>query len=145
MHRCRFVYLSRGGGGSMEGEGRRFIALFILNLPWWLHFSTSTQNLIIWSLKLLLQAIRLKFHLILRVAFHFTLPSPIADLGTLIGSGRNFTVCKKETVRKNWALKRKEQPPYEPPPSKQECRQVGRHEYALLALIRPLRKKIGWS
>lgn len=39
-------------------------------------FLNLHPNLIILSLKLLLQVIQLKFHLILRVAFHFIPPLP---------------------------------------------------------------------
>lgn len=113
------VYPGEGGGG-VGREGRRLIALFILNLPWWLHFSTSTRNLITRSWKLLLRVMQLKFHLILRVAFH-SVPSPPWQIWELsFGSGRNSTLCQRENEGKNWILKIKWRPSRAPPLTKQK-------------------------
>lgn len=132
----------------MGQEGRRFIALFILNLPWWLHFSTSTQNLIIRSLKLPLQVIQLKFHLILRVVFHFV-PSRH-------GVSENPHWLRKELCplpERKW---RKElnpnekrtnslwpPPPPPPPPNKRGQTEVGEEVDAISHHFRPSESWLG--
>lgn len=105
------------GCWAWGGGWRGFIALFVLILLWWLHFSTSIQSLITCSLKLLVQVIQLRFYLILRVAFcssHSFFSSPSRWVwGPPWGWEGTLPSTRKEW-REELNLKAKRQPAYEP-------------------------------
>lgn len=122
-----YIYQGEGGCRGLERGGRRFIALFILILQWWLHFSTSTPNLISCPLKLLVQVTQFKvYSMILRVAFPVLILSPPPPGGSEDPHwlGKELCPLPEKIEGKNSTLKKKRQAVYELPPLKiKEVRQ----------------------
>lgn len=125
------IYQGEGASGTGTRNTKVHCTIYF-NPSVMIAFSTSIQNLIISSLKLLVQVIQLKFHLILRVAFHGSHPffsSPSQQVWGPHWLGKELCPLPEKNEGKNSTLKETGiQPENLLPPNKSGQTEMGGRE-----------------